>query len=88
MENILQKEFIEVNEMDDNSYEKELNKQKLNEPKQIFSSISVNLEYMKTKYNFLINSDIVIREFNLIAKNKQYSAFLIYIDGMVDSRVN
>ena len=56
-------------------------------PKEIFSSLSVNLEYMKTKYNLLINSDIVLREFTLNARGKQYNSFLVYIDGMVDSEI-
>lgn len=54
--------------------------------KNIFPTIRVNLDYLKVKYNTLINSDIEIREFTLIANNKQYSAFLLYIDGMVDSK--
>lgn len=54
-------------------------------PKNIFSSIDVNLEYLKSRYNFLINSDIVIREFNLIVQNRQYKAFLLFIDGMTDT---
>lgn len=56
------------------------------EEKNIFPSIEVNLEYMKTRYNSLINSDVVIREFNLMARNKQFKAFLFYIDGMVDTK--
>lgn len=57
------------------------------ESKNIFSSLPVNLEYIKVKYNVLINSDIVIREFNLNARNRQYKAFLLFIDGMVDSQL-
>ncbi len=53
----------------------------------IFPSLSVNLDYMKTKYNLLINSDIILREFTLNARGKQYNAFLVYIDGMVDSEI-
>lgn len=53
----------------------------------IFQSLNVNLEYMKTKYNTLINSDIIIREFTLNARGKQYNAFLVYIDGMIDSQI-
>lgn len=34
----------------------------------------------------MINSDINIREFTLVAKNKNYKAFLLYIDGMIDSK--
>ena len=52
----------------------------------IYPSLSVNLEYMKAKYNTMINSDIVIRQFTLNARGKQYDAFIVYIDGMVDSK--
>lgn len=59
-----------------------------NMPKtKIFPSVKVNLEYMKTKYNSLINSDIILREFILNAKGKQYHSFIVYIDGMVDSQI-
>lgn len=53
----------------------------------VFPNISENLKYVKTKYNTLINSDIIVREFILNARDKQYSAFLLYIDGMVDSQI-
>lgn len=53
----------------------------------IFTSLDVNLEYVKTKYNLLINSDIITREFILNARGKQYRAFLLYIEGMVDSQL-
>ena len=52
----------------------------------IFPSLNVNIEYIKTRYNVLINSDIILREFTINARGKQYNAFLIYIDGMVDSK--
>lgn len=58
-----------------------------NESTQIFTSIDVNLDYLKTKYNLLINSDIITREFMLNARGKQYKALLLYIDGMVDSQI-
>lgn len=57
----------------------------IGEEKNIFPSIDVNLEYVKVKYNAMINSDIVLREFMLTARNKQYRAFLLFIDGMVDT---
>jgi len=56
------------------------------EEKYVFPSIDVNLEYIKARYNSMINSDIVIREFTLIARNKQFKAFLFYIDGMINSK--
>lgn len=51
----------------------------------IYPSIDVNLEYINARYNSLINSDIKIREFILNAKGKQFKAFIIYIDGLVDT---
>lgn len=51
----------------------------------IFSSIKDNLNYLKVQYNSLINSDVVIRNFKLIANNKSYNAFIFYIDGMVNN---
>lgn len=53
--------------------------------KTVFPSLTINLDYIKTKYNTLINSDIVIREFKIPIRNIEYSAFILYIDGMVDS---
>lgn len=58
-----------------------------NDPKNIFPVLSINMDFLKTKYNLLINSDISVREFILNARNKQYNAFLIYIDGMVDTNI-
>lgn len=63
----------------------EINSQK--DPESVFPSLSINLDFLKVKYNTLINSDIVVREFTLTARNRQYGAFLIYIDGMVDTKI-
>lgn len=57
------------------------------ETKTIFPTLSVNLEFVKSKYNSMINSDIVIREFIINARGKQYSAFLLYIDGMINTDI-
>lgn len=53
--------------------------------KEIFPSLDVNLDYIKARYNTLINSDIIIREFTLSARNRQYKAFLLFIEGMVNT---
>lgn len=50
----------------------------------VYSSIDVNLEYVHSRFNSLINSDIMIREFLINVKGKQFKAFLLYIDGMVN----
>ena len=57
----------------------------IEDEKTVFPSLTINLDYIKTKYNTLINSDIVIREFKIPIRNIEYSAFILYIDGMVDS---
>ena len=46
----------------------------------VYPSIDVNLEYIKSKFNSSINSDIKIRQFDLIARNKMYKAFVFYED--------
>ena len=51
----------------------------------IFSNIASNLEYVKVQYKTLLNSDIVVREFLLNARNKKFKAFILFIDGMVNS---
>lgn len=53
----------------------------------IYNHLNVNIDYIKTKYNTLINSDIIIREFNLIVKGKEYKSTLVFIDGMVKSDI-
>ena len=67
----------------ENATVQDLDSEKIEE--NVFDSLQQNLEYIKSKYNVLLNSDIVVREFSLNCKNKQYNAFLIYIDGMTDS---
>ena len=67
--------------------DKSKNTSKYEDVKNIFPTLSVNLEYIKMKYNTMINSDIIVREFTINARGKQYSAFLLYIDGMVDSKI-
>lgn len=71
---------------------KDIEKQPVNstknlEPKKITNNLVKNMNYMKTKYNSLINSDVVIRDFVLYANNREYNASLIFIDGLVDTQV-
>ena len=53
----------------------------------IYESLSDNENYIKVRYNAMINSDIILRDFTLTIRNKQYNGFLLYIDGMVDSKM-
>ena len=55
--------------------------------KNIEKNITLNYEYIKSAYNILINSDIAIRDFSLKCDNKSYNAFIIYIDGMVNTEL-
>lgn len=55
------------------------------ENKDITNDLSINKKYVESKYNIKINSDIILREFSLTAKNINFQSFLLYIDGMVDS---
>ena len=52
--------------------------------KSIYSDINSNLEYIKTSYNTLINSDIILRKFCISIQNKKYNAFLFFIDLMIN----
>lgn len=51
----------------------------------INSDFKKNLEFLEVKYNTLINSDIIIKNFDLVAFDQKFSAFIIYIDGMVNA---
>lgn len=53
--------------------------------KKVNPSIDENLKYIKARYNSLINSDVDIREFYVIAMDKRFKAFLVYIDGMTNT---
>lgn len=78
-------EFI----LPENTEEKSTNTDTSISPKNqtIYESLDVNLEYITTAYNILINSDIKTRKFILNARGKQHKALLLYIDGMIDSNI-
>ena len=45
------------------------------------------MEYIKKTYNYPDNGDLIIREFKVVAKDKNLDAFLVLFDGMVDSNI-
>lgn len=51
----------------------------------IYSSLNDNLAYLKSKYNSLINSDILFRPFQIKIDGKSYNALFLGIDGMISS---
>ena len=69
-------EFKLNNQAEEHSRPSINTKKQQNELENIFPSLSVNIDYMKTKYNLMINSDVILREFTLNARGKQYHAFL------------
>jgi len=78
-------QFTLPDEENSNQNKPTVSESDLNFSKDIFSNISENLEYINSRFNTMINSDIVIREFEILVRNKQYKAFLLFIDGMVNS---
>ena len=76
-----------VQNEDGSNYNLNNNTTKDVEPQKIFTEIDKNLDFLKYKYNALICNDVIIREFSLLAQNIEYKAFVMYIDGMVDSPV-
>lgn len=69
----------DIKDIDNESPIAETNKQN------IYSTLNVNIDYIKVKFNALINSDIILREFKLNIKGKEYNSLLLFIDGMVNS---
>lgn len=51
----------------------------------ITTSVDKNLTNLKVRYNALVNSDIILREFNLTVHGVSYKALIVCIDGMIDS---
>ena len=76
-----------VQNEDGSNYNLDNNTTKDVEPQKIFTEIDKNLYFLKYKYNALICNDFIIRDFSLLAQNIEYKAFVMYIDGMVDSPV-
>lgn len=54
-------------------------------PNSVFSDLNDNLSTMKSMYNTLINSDIILREFSCNFNGMKYNAFIIFFDGMSDA---
>lgn len=54
------------------------------EPPPISRMLQNNLDYIKERFSVPTNSDVMIREFNVIVGKKAIPAFMVYYDGMVD----
>jgi spore germination protein KA len=53
----------------------------------ISCSLAENLTFVKEKFHYPDNSDLVIREFDIVVKDAVIAAFLFFYDGMSDTRV-
>ena len=53
----------------------------------IVPSLDENITNLKVRYNALINSDIILREFILNLNGKNYNSLIVSIDGMVNSEL-
>lgn len=60
---------------------------KEDEKPDISKALSENLEYLKKVYHYPLSGDIIIREFDVVVKDRVIAAFIIFIDGMVDRKV-
>lgn len=53
----------------------------------IDKDVQINLKYMKAVYSIPLNSDIVVREFDITFGYERVKAFVIFFDGMTDREV-
>lgn len=54
---------------------------------EISGKLTENLEYIKSAYTLPDNGDVVLREFDVIIKDRPVPAFIVFIDGMADRTV-
>lgn len=74
--------FILKNQTTNTEYDVRNEKNETTEQDKVFKDIEENLCYVKKRFTYPINNDIVIRE--IMMKNNR-RAFLVFIDGMVDT---
>lgn len=53
----------------------------------VSKKLSDNIAYLKKKYTIPDNGDIVLREFDIVAKDKTIPACMIFIDGMTNTKI-
>lgn len=54
---------------------------------EISSKLSENLKYIKSRFSIPENSDVILREFDIVVRQKVIPAFIVFIDGMTDRKV-
>lgn len=53
----------------------------------ISKKLENSLEYMKKVYSVPKNGDVIVREFDIIVKDRAIPAFILFIDGMTDRKI-
>ncbi len=53
----------------------------------ISENLSENLDHIKHVYNIPVNGDLILREFDIVVKDRVIPAFIVFIDGMTDRKV-
>lgn len=66
---------------------KEKGSQKSFGEQKVKKSLKDNLKFMKEAYSIPLNSDIVLREFDIAVKDRVLNAFIMFFDGMTDRAV-
>lgn len=61
--------------------------QSQSEKDDISSKLSENIQYIKSRFTIPENGDIILREFDIVVRDKVIPAFIVFIDGMVDRQV-
>lgn len=51
----------------------------------IYPNLDKNYDYLKAEYSTLINSDIIMRPFNITINSKTFNCLMVGIDGMISS---
>lgn len=51
----------------------------------LFPAINENLDFIRSKYNTLLNTDVLIREFDMCVSDKSFKCFTVFIDGLSDA---
>lgn len=53
----------------------------------ISARLTDNLDFIKSEYSIPDNGDVMLREFDIVVKDRVIPAFMVFIDGMVDRKV-
>lgn len=55
--------------------------------KKVSKKLSNNLKYMKEVFSIPQNGDMILREFDIVVKDKTIPAFILFYDGMTDREI-